>query len=223
MELTDLSSYFTEQNIRELLERYRSFGPLPGIALTFLKSFVPPLPTLLIVGINAAVYGLWPGFLYSWLGIVGGSMTTFLIVRAMAAHPFLERWARRPKVAKRLKWMRRNAFGYVFLLSLFPVGPFVVVNMAAAIARMRIRSFLIAAGAGKGVMVFSVSYLGHDVGRLLKDPLQIVYVVLFVAASLLVSKRIEAYFAGKESAGKETGGKEAARRADVTAGNSRDA
>lgn len=233
MELMDISSYFTEENIRELLRQYRSFGPLPGIALTFLKSFVPPLPTLLIVGVNAAVYGLWAGFFYSWLGIVAGSMTTFLIVRAIASHRFLERWARKPKVAKRLTWVRQSGFGYVFLLSLFPVGPFVVINMAAGIARMPIRSFLIATGAGRGVMVLAVSYLGHDVAKLIEDPLQIVYVVLFVAASLLVSKRIEAYFAGKDSAGKAFADKnKAARdkavrdktpRPDVRAGSSRDA
>lgn len=58
----DIMSYITEENIRFWLEKFRSLGPLPGILLTFMKSFVPPLPTLLIVGVNGAVYGLWAGF-----------------------------------------------------------------------------------------------------------------------------------------------------------------
>lgn len=62
----DIMSWVTEENLRDWLERYRSLGPFPGIGLTFLKSFVPPLPTIVIVGMNAAVYGLWLGFLYSW-------------------------------------------------------------------------------------------------------------------------------------------------------------
>ncbi|WP_245850998.1 TVP38/TMEM64 family protein [Paenibacillus herberti] len=192
--LNDLMSYMTEERLLELLDRYRSFGPLPGILLTFLKSFVPPLPTLLIVGVNAAVYGLWAGFLYSWIGLVAGCMTTFLAVRAAAGHRIARRWAEKPKVQASMSWIRRNAFSYVFILSLFPVGPFVLVNMAAAVSRMGIARFFTAVAVGKGIMVLAVSYVGHDVGRFYRDPLQLLYVLLFVILSWYVCKRIEAKY-----------------------------
>ncbi|MFD0711091.1 TVP38/TMEM64 family protein [Paenibacillus sp. GCM10027626] len=198
MNISEITDYFTEENIAHFIEQYRSFGPLPGILLTFLKSFIPPLPTIGIVGVNAAIYGLWPGFFYSWIGIVSGCMVTFLIARAIVGHRLLERWAQKPKVAKRLVWIRRNAFSYVFLLSLFPVGPFVIINIAAGVAKMRVRSFFIAVTMGKAVMVFSVSYIGHDLSRFVERPLEILYVLLFVAISLIISKRIEAYFARKD-------------------------
>jgi len=192
--VSDILSNITEENLTHLLERYRDFGPFPGIALTFLKSFVPPLPTILIVGVNAAVYGLWLGFLYSWIGIVAGCLTTFLVVRRIAGHPYFVRFARKPKVQKSLTWIRRNAFSYVFLLSIFPVGPFVVINIAAAIAQMRIRSFFIAILFGKAIMVMSVSMIGHDFRRFIERPFELIYVVLFVGLSLWISKKIEARF-----------------------------
>lgn len=194
MSISDILSNVTEDNLKSLLEQYRDFGPFPGIALTFMKSFIPPLPTILIVGVNAAVYGLWLGFLYSWLGIVSGCLVTFLVVRRIAGHPYFVRWAQKPKVQKSLIWVRRNAFSYVFLLSIFPVGPFVVINMAAAVAQMRIRSFIIAIMFGKAIMVMSVSIIGHDFGRFIERPAELVYVVLFVGASLWVSKKIESRF-----------------------------
>ncbi|MCY9531907.1 TVP38/TMEM64 family protein [Paenibacillus alvei] len=194
MELSEITSYFTEEHLKALLEQFRSFGPLPGILLTFMKSFIPPLPTLVIVGVNAAVYGLWLGFLYSWIGIVSGCMLTFLIVRKAAGHPLLARWAEKPKVKKSMLWVRHNAFSYVFLLSIFPVGPFVLINMVAAVARMRIRSFFIAILFGKALMVFSVSYIGHDIQRFIDHPLQLIFVVLFIGLSLLISKKIETRF-----------------------------
>jgi uncharacterized membrane protein YdjX (TVP38/TMEM64 family) len=194
MNISDILSNLTEENLKDLLEKYRTFGPIPGIALTFMKSFIPPLPTILIVGVNAAVYGLWLGFLYSWLGIVSGCLVTFLIVRRVAGHPFLARWEQKPKVQKSLVWIRRNAFSYVFLLSLFPVGPFVVINMAAAVARMRFRSFFIAIVFGKAIMVLSVSFIGHDFTRFIRHPFELVYVVLFVGLSLWISKKIERRF-----------------------------
>jgi uncharacterized membrane protein YdjX (TVP38/TMEM64 family) len=194
MYMLDLQSYLTEEHLMEVLEQYRSYGPLPGIALTFMKSFIPPLPTMLIVGVNAAVYGFWLGFLYSWIGIVSGCMVTFLIVRRVAGIPYLVRWAERPKVSKSMRWVRSNAFSYVFLLSVFPVGPFVVVNMAAGIAQMRIRSFLLAVIIGKGIMVVAVSYIGHDLHRFIDNPFELIYVVLFVVACLWISKAIERRF-----------------------------
>ncbi|WEK54017.1 MAG: TVP38/TMEM64 family protein [Candidatus Cohnella colombiensis] len=194
MSLSDILSQITEDNITKMLEQYRDFGPFPGIFLTFMKSFVPPLPTMVIVGVNAAVYGMWWGFLYSWIGIVSGCMTTFLIVRKISGHRYIQRMAQKPKVQSSLIWVRRNAFSYVFLLSIFPVGPFVVVNIAAAIARMRLRSFAIAIIFGKAIMVLSVSYIGHDLNRFMERPLELIYVVLFVGASLWISKKIEKWF-----------------------------
>ncbi|MFB9754608.1 TVP38/TMEM64 family protein [Paenibacillus hodogayensis] len=195
MGIAEILSSLTEEQLLEWLDKYRSFGPLPGIALAFLKSFVPPLPTLLIVGGNAIVYGLWLGFLYSWIGMASGCIVTFLLVRKVAGHRYLQRWADKPKVKKAMQWVRRNAFSYVFLLSLFPVGPFVVINIAAGLAGMRLRSFALAVSAGKAIMIFAVSYIGYDVNRYIEDPLRLVYVVLFIVASLIVSRKIEARFA----------------------------
>jgi uncharacterized membrane protein YdjX (TVP38/TMEM64 family) len=195
MSMSDWVAYWTDKNhLLDLLEQYRSLGPLPGVALTFMKSFVPPLPTLVIVGVNAAVYGLWLGFLYSWLGLVAGCLLTFLLVRRVADHPFIQRYAQRRKVQNGLRWVRRNAFSYVFILSIFPVGPFVVVNVAAALARMRFRSFLLAIAAGKGIMVFAVSLVGHDVARYYRNPELLLYIVLLIGLSLVIMKRVEARY-----------------------------
>lgn len=195
MYLLDIMSWFTEENLRQLLEQYRSFGPFPGIALTFMKSFIPPLPTIAIVGLNGAVYGLWLGFLYSWIGLVAGCVTTFLIIRKIASHRLLHRWAQRPKVAKSMTWVRQSGFSYVFLLSIFPVGPFVVINMAAGLAGMRFRSYLLALCAGKAIMVFAVSYIGNDLERFIQRPGEVIYVLLFIGLSLWGVRAIEARFA----------------------------
>ncbi|RUT35488.1 TVP38/TMEM64 family protein [Paenibacillus zeisoli] len=198
MQLSEIMSYMTEENLKSWIEQFRALGPLPGVLLPFLKSFIPPLPTLVIVGVNAAVYGLWLGFLYSWVGMVAGCMLTYLIVRRIGGHPLLERLVSKPKVAKTRHWIQNNGFSYVFLLSLFPVGPFVVINIAAALSGMKLRSFLLAVLVGKGIMTFAVSWIGSDVTKYLERPLELIYIVIFVACSLLLMRRIEAWFARKD-------------------------
>lgn len=200
--LEQLLAALTEEQLLEWLEQYRSFGPIPGLLLPFLKSFVPPLPTIGIIGWNAVVYGLWLGFLYSWIGLIAGSILTFLIIRSIAGRPFVERWTRRSKIARTMEWIRANGFLCVFLLSLLPVGPFVVINTAAGLARMHIRSFALAIALGRGVMIFTVSYIGHDPYRYVEQPWRLVFVILLIALSVILGKRMEAFFARK--AGRES-------------------
>ncbi|WP_211747992.1 TVP38/TMEM64 family protein [Paenibacillus sp. Marseille-Q4541] len=191
--VSEFLSFFTEENIIMLLERFRDLGPFPGIFLTFMKSFIPPLPTLLIVGANGLVYG-WLGFFYSWIGLVGGSFFTFIVIRKLAGTSWARRWAERPKVQKSLIWIRRNAFSYVFLLGMFPMGPYVLVNMAAGIAQMRPRSFLLAAALGKGIMVLYVTYIGTNLGAILEHPTILVGILIFIGCTIWISKKIEGYY-----------------------------
>lgn len=192
-DVMDIMSLFTEDNLEWFLEKFRSFGPLPGILLTFLKSFIPPLPTALIVGVNAAAYGFWPGFIYSWLGLVSGCLVTFLVVRKISSSRYLDKWASKPKVQKGMRWIQRNGFSYVFILGILPVGPFVAVNMAAGIARMHIQSYLLAVTLGKGIMVFSVSFVGANFADFLEQPLLLLGVLAVVIVLLWLSRKVEAY------------------------------
>lgn len=189
-----IMDYFTEQNIQLFLDRFRSLGPLPGILLTFMKSFVPPLPTIIIVGANAAIYGMWQGFLYSWIGLVAGSLLTFLLIRKAAGSALIRRWAEKPKVQKAMVWARKNGFSFVFLLSMLPVGPFVVINMAAGLTRMPVRTFAAAVALGKAVMVFCVSYIGTHLSDFVDQPAKFLGVALFITASLWLNRKLQAYF-----------------------------
>lgn len=195
----DIMSYFTESNLEWWLEQFRALGPLPGILLTFLKSFIPPMPTIVIVGVNAAVYGLWAGFLYSWIGMVAGCLTTFLIVRKISGTALIERWANKPKVQRGMRWIQRNGFSYVFLLGILPVGPFVAVNVAAGLARMNLMSYLMAVALGKGIMVFCVSYIGANLSDFIAEPFKLFGVLAFIVLSLWVSRKLDSYFIRKQS------------------------
>ncbi|NRG43616.1 TVP38/TMEM64 family protein, partial [Bacillus sp. CRN 9] len=81
MDLETLRQWFTLENVLALIEEYRSFGPLPGILLPLLEAFLPFLPLFLFVMANANAFGLWLGFLYSWIGSVAGALLVFILIR----------------------------------------------------------------------------------------------------------------------------------------------
>ncbi|NMO97794.1 TVP38/TMEM64 family protein [Paenibacillus lemnae] len=194
-----MMSLLNEEALTWFLETFRSLGPLPGILITFMKSFVPPLPTAFIVGLNAAVYGFWPGFLYSWFGIITGCMVTFWIIRKVGDAGILNRWASKPKVVKGMHWIRKNGFSYVFLLSILPVGPFVAVNIAAGLGRMRMASYLAAIIPGKGLMVLLVSFVGANFSSFITQPPLLAGLVFGIFALMWISKKVETYILGKQA------------------------
>ncbi|WP_411343733.1 TVP38/TMEM64 family protein [Paenibacillus sp. WLX1005] len=196
--VSDWLSYLNEDNLKRWMNEYRSLGPLISILIPFLKSFIPPMPTVIVLGVNAAVYGLWIGFLYSYIGIIGGSLVAFALIRKLSQHRYLARLTNRPKVDRTRRWIREHGFTYVFLLSLFPVGPFTMLNIAAGLSGIRFRSFLIAILFGRGLMVFAVSFIGADLALYWEKPWYIALVVLFIVVCLMISRRIEAFFSKKD-------------------------
>ncbi|MBO2944244.1 TVP38/TMEM64 family protein [Paenibacillus sp. F411] len=193
-----IMSLLSEESLALFLDTFRELGPLPGVLLTFMKSFVPPLPTALIVGLNAAVYGLWAGFLYSWIGIVSGCVLTFYLVQKAGSIPLIRKWAAKPKVLKGQAWIQRNGFSYVFLLSILPIGPFVAINIAAGLGGMKMGSYLTALIPGKGLMVLLVSLIGANVESFIQQPLWVLVVLAAVLFLLWVSKKVEAIVLGKQ-------------------------
>ncbi|MCR8644929.1 TVP38/TMEM64 family protein [Paenibacillus sp. N1-5-1-14] len=188
-------SFFTEENFQTLLESYRSLGPFPALLAGFLKAFIPPLPFFAIIAFNAAAFGLWQGFIFSWIGAISGAFVGFLLFRKIAGHRLAKKIAQKPKVQKSIHWIQQNAFNYVFILCCFPIGPSATINFAAGIARMPVRSFFIAMSFGKAVMVFMLSYVGADIMNLFQNPMKITVIVLIIAAMWLTSKKLNALLA----------------------------
>lgn len=78
--------WMTIDNVEILIEKYKLLGPLFGIFLTSVEAFLPFIPLFVIVVANAGAYGLFWGFLLSWLGTVAGSYLFFLMIRKFGSY-----------------------------------------------------------------------------------------------------------------------------------------
>lgn len=194
MDFDLLKEWFTLDNIMEVIEEYRSFGPIPGILLPMLEAFLPFLPLVIFVMANANAFGLWFGFLFSWIGASVGALLVFLLIRKYGQKRFLNFLKRNPKVQKLMAWVERHGFGPLFLLLCFPFTPSAVVNIVAGLSKISIYQYMLAVFTGKMVMIFTVSFVGHDLKSLITQPFRtaIVGVVIFIL--WLVGKQIEIRF-----------------------------
>jgi len=164
-------------DVQALLDKYEKLGPLPGILLPFIEAFLPFLPLFVFVMANSGAYGLFKGFLYSWIGSSVGMIVVFLIIRKFEDKRIFQKLRADRRVKTVTSWVERNGFGPLFILLCFPFSPSALINLVAGLSKVRIQQFILAVLLGKTVMVFSVSYIGSSITEFAKHPLKTVIII----------------------------------------------
>lgn len=190
----DFMEYVTSielEDIERVFEEYRALGPLAGIILPMLEAFLPFLPLFLFVVANANSFGLWLGSLFSWIGTVAGSLIVFLLVRKFGQERFFRFLSRHEKVRRMMNWVERHGFGPLFIMLCFPFTPSAAINVVAGLSRINVWQFMLAAISGKAVMIFMMSYIGHDLRALVEQPSRTIVVVIIVVILWFIGRKIE--------------------------------
>jgi len=191
MEYEVLKEWFTLENIMDLIGEYRALGPIPGNLLPMIEAFLPFLPLVLFVMANANAFGLWFGFLFSWIGACAGAIIVFLLVRKYGQKRLLRFLQKHKQVRKGMNWVERHGFGPLFLLLCFPFTPSAIVNIVAGLSKISLAQYMLAVMSGKMVMIFTISFVGYDIRSLLTQPLRTAIVLVIIFILWYVGKIIE--------------------------------
>lgn len=191
MDFNAIKEWFTLENIMSLIQQYRALGPLPGIFLPMLEAFLPFLPLFLFVMANASAFGLWFGFLFSWIGACAGALIVFLLFRKFGQKRLFSFIQRHPKVQKLMVWVERHGFGPLFILLCFPFTPSAVVNIVAGLSKISMAQYMLAVLTGKMVMIFIISFIGYDIRSLITQPLRTLIVIIVIFLLWYIGKKIE--------------------------------
>ncbi|MCH1626857.1 TVP38/TMEM64 family protein [Fredinandcohnia quinoae] len=203
MDFEMMKEWFSQENIEALLRDYSSFGPLPGIILPMLEAFIPVLPLVVFVVANAAAFGLWLGFLYSWFGAIAGSLLVFFLVRKYGQRRFFSFVSKHKKVKGLMSWVERHGFGPIFLLLCFPFTPSAVINVVAGLSKVSTPQFILAVICGKLVMIFTISFIGYDIKALFHKPVKTIIVLGVLVILWFIGKRVEAWLKVKPNLAKD--------------------
>ena len=183
--------WMTIDNVEIVVEKYKLLGPFFSIFLTFIESFLPILPLFIIVIANAAAYGLFWGFLLSWLGTVAGSYLFFLMIRKFGKYQIFRRIKEQTQVKKLIHWVDIRGFTPLFVLLCLPFTPVVVVNSVAGLSNIKKKYYFLTLFISKPIMIFLISYLGSDLRDILKSPVKIIISIVIVLIIWAIGKFIE--------------------------------
>ena len=122
MHLLGLSE-ITREEVQTSVERTGAIAPLVFIVLTFLQVTVVPIPSAVTIVAGSYIFGPWLSFLYSYIGLILGSMFAFLLGRKIG-RPFVNWLAGDAEEAdrwiERLRGRERVLLYFMFFLPAFP-------------------------------------------------------------------------------------------------------
>ncbi|HEV2365882.1 MAG TPA: VTT domain-containing protein [Caulobacteraceae bacterium] len=125
-------------------------GPwaLPAVVGAFAVLAFLGAPQFALIAAAVAVFGPWLGGIYSWIGTMVSALAGFWIGRAAWAPA--ARLEEGERAGRLIALIGRHGFAASFLIRQIPAAPFVIVNMAAGAAPMRLWAF--SAGTALGII-----------------------------------------------------------------------
>ncbi len=177
--------------IQQWILAYQDMGVTVAFILPIVEAFFPILPLIAIVTGNAAAFGLWQGFIFTWLGACTGSILTFWLVRKFGGNGMKRLHDKYKPIAKTSHWLEEHGFSVLFLLRCFPFSPSSFINILAGLSSIPFHTYFWATVMGKAIMIFILSYIGADFFELWAQPWKLLLAAVLILSLWLAGKKVE--------------------------------
>ena len=177
------------QALFKLAQDYWFLSMIVGLFSTFIESFIPVLPLVAIVTINAALFGMGMGLVISWIGSSFGTIAVFLIVSKFNNSKFINKY-KNDKVLKIIECVKSKGFKLLFIVYCCPFIPTCLVTVASAICKCEFKYFITAMLSGKFVMFMIISYIGRDINGFITNPIKILLFLIIVFIAWKISNKV---------------------------------
>jgi uncharacterized membrane protein YdjX (TVP38/TMEM64 family) len=178
--------------VQDWVDGYGIAGPLVFIAVS--SALTPALfPGPLLAGASGLLFGTWLGTPISIISATLGAVLAFSIARWLAhdAVGALEG----PRLAALRAWIGRRGFLSILYARIMPGVPYSLVNYAAGLSPVALRSFAAATALGCAPRAFAYTALGgslDDLGSPEAIVAIAVLVVMFLAGLVLARRGVGA-------------------------------
>lgn len=162
----------------------RSFGPWTvavSILINIIINLSGILPTVLISGANAVVFGLGGGIAVSWVGECLGTVVAFLLWRSLLQRAARRMIRRSPRLAVADEFGGKNGFKAMLVARLIPLAPSGLITLLGAVSSMSFTDMLWATLIGKLPSIVLEVLLGHQLAFAQNNSLRLL--LLFLVAT----------------------------------------
>ena len=159
-------------------------GPVFACFLIFIESIIPVLPLFVFITVIFLKYGAIFGFILSWLFTVLGCMSSYFLVKYLANKFFK---LDGPKLKKIISMINRVSFPELVTIIAIPFTPAFLINIAAGMAKMPTKKFILAIMIGKISLVLFWGFIGTSLVDSLNNPIIMLKIVIIVLIAYIIS------------------------------------
>ena len=182
--------------LEEWFDAFRQFGYIPGFIMLYLRAIVPVLPLTLYVVLLIHAYGLFPGIIISWLGIVSGTFTVFLICKKFVNTIRMKKLKSRKSVQRLISFIDRQGLIPLFILLCFPFTPNALINIIASLSHIKIKYYFLVLVISKLISITILGVMGKEIFTIFTNPLRALIMIVLLVVLWFISKKVEKYFMG---------------------------
>lgn len=180
--------FFEIETWIKLKETFEFIGPIYGVLLPIIESFLPFLPLWIFVMLNFMLFGFFWGFIYAWIGTSIGTLLVYLLLKKFGRKIFIKIEKRYSFIEKGILWVDKNGNKSFFVLLCFPFVPTMLVSIIAATSNIKEKDYIASVLLGKFVMLFFVSVVGFNIYSAFKEPLKLIYATILFLLVFILSK-----------------------------------
>ena len=182
--------------LEEWFDAFRQFGYIPGFIMLYLRAIVPVLPLTLYVVLLIHAYGLFPGIIISWLGIVSGTFTVFLICKKFVNTIRMKKLKSRKSVQRLISFIDRQGLIPLFVLLCFPFTPNTLINIIASLSHIKIKYYFFVLVISKLISITILGVMGKEIFTIFTNPLRALIMIVLLVVLWFISKKVEKHFLG---------------------------
>jgi uncharacterized membrane protein YdjX (TVP38/TMEM64 family) len=145
----DAVRFFSKrEQLGDFIASFGYFAPLTFIGLQYLQVLFAPIPGEMTGFISGFLFGIWPGFFYSTIGLTIGSLSAFLISRHLGM-PFVRRFVGEDLMRKFDYLMEHQGALFAFIFFLIPGMPKDYFCYLLGLSPMHFLTFLVVSTIGR--------------------------------------------------------------------------
>ncbi|MBM0850684.1 TVP38/TMEM64 family protein [Staphylococcus epidermidis] len=182
--------------LEEWFDAFRQFGYIPGFIMLYLRAIVPVLPLTLYVVLLIHAYGLFPGIIISWLGIVSGTFTVFLICKKFVNTIRMKKLKSRKSVQRLISFIDRQGLIPLFVLLCFLFTPNTLINIIASLSHIKIKYYFFVLVISKLISITILGVMGKEIFTIFTNPLRALIMIVLLVVLWFISKKVEKHFMG---------------------------
>lgn len=153
-----------------------------------IESILPVLPLGVYIALNMLLFGNVLGYIISWVATSFGCYLSYILVKKLFNKKMEKKVKESEKLKQLMKKINKLSFSSFVLITALPFTPAFAINIAASLAKMNLKKFLLGIIIAKLFVVYFWGFIGTTFLQSVTDITVIIKLGIMLVIAYILSK-----------------------------------